>query len=155
MYKQQSFYDDPDKIETIKTAKHYLETIYQKKRHQMFMLEPHLQSAQLSADKIQTSRSNSTEDKLLHYLDTKNELADCENALKMLFYMNRPILKILYMDDYGSNTDIMVAKKLNLTTKTRDSYITVANATYFRHKDQDYLAFADLFNQSKYKIILE
>ena len=156
MYRQQSFYEEPDKAATIKTVKRYLGETYQKKRWQLFLLEPHLQSPQLSTDKIQTSRSNSTEDKLIRYLDAKQEIADCERALSVLNDINRPLLKMLYMDNNGNNTHMVVAKKLGMVSNAGDMHgnVDVPNGTYYRKLDSDCLAFADLFKLADYKMVV-
>ena len=150
MYRQETLYPGVDEDETLHAVDKYLAQ-YEKDRQHVFMLEPHLQSPQLSADKVQTSAHNSSEDDLIRYLDAKGQIADCERAIMMLYHLNRPLMKMRYMDDFGAKSDIEVAKLMKLTTLSNVGII-VASATYNRYKREDRLAFAEFFQGSRLQI---
>ncbi|MFT8916535.1 MAG: hypothetical protein ABF899_01570 [Oenococcus sp.] len=64
MYQQDSLFPGIDEDKTLEKV--YLNlAIYEKSRQHIYLLEPHLQSVQLSADKVQSSSQNVSEDDAL------------------------------------------------------------------------------------------
>ncbi len=149
MYQQDSLFPGIDEDKTLEKV--YLNlAIYEKSRQHIYLLEPHLQSVQLSADKVQSSSRNASEDDLIKYLDEKAKIQDFETVFNLLYIKHRPILKMRYMDDFGSNNDISVAKKLKLVTYVNG--VQVASATYSRRKRNDLLAFAESYQGGRLQI---
>ncbi|MGL2258359.1 hypothetical protein ACFIVI_08185 [Oenococcus oeni] len=149
MYKQSSLFPGIDEKSTAQKVYEFLENTYQRQKDKVFMLDPsRLKAVRLSADKVDSSPAhNTTEDQEIRYLDAKTDIDIVKWSMQVLnnHYGGR-ILQMRYIDAYGMNTDVSVARNLNMITKDSNCYVDVPSKTYWNKKRREAVIFAQQYD---------
>lgn len=127
----------------------YLDYRYPKLLTKYTRLQIDIKSPQWSADKIQTSFTNTAEDTISERLDVGNEIDTIHSALDYLAMTERPILKMLYIEH---RKRMEVAHKLGMIARDYLTGVEVPSTTYKDSKRRECIAFADIMESSGFNL---